>query len=631
MPVNTEFSTSWIGRWRRWLAAPGSLEPQTNKRVDYQRLGLAAALIVTTAVGVRLLHWHDLQVEIENGKMHFGMSELYRDDARKLLDGRYGQFVKGLNPPSDAEVMMHPPGYSLALAGIFKLFGDSTTPWRLIQIFLDALAVLGLFLLARELLPFEATIIAGLLAAVSPQIAFTSLVLTPDSPSILPIVWAMFFIVRAYRQQQLLFIVAAGVLIGISCWLRPNALLLAPFLVLLVVLLNPRLTRWRYAAAFLVATVIVIAPITVRNIIVFHVFTPISLGAGNNLSEGIADYDDQNRFGLLQKDHLVNQWEARLYNRPDYERSLYAPDGIQRDQDRLKRALAIIKKHPLWFAGVMVRRIGFMLTYEKTPLVSAMPPVSHSLAATSRLKPAWSASVVESWSGDASNSPVLIQLSEDQQTLVLNGTAVADTTLLTSKPVPVTPHSDYVLEIPIDLTQGRLALRVTKDDGRTLLASTAVPDAFQGFPRDRQPTNVVQVPFISGGEQQVIVSIRNAGEGPISARAGPMQLFSLGPSAFGWTRLPRLVLRIVQKLFTTWRMLPLIVCGFVLWVFTANWRHAAIAIEVPLYYLLAQSPLHTEHRYVIAIHYFFPMFVAFFLYWLGLQLSRSITHFHRVK
>ena len=43
---------------------------------------------------------------------------------------------------------------------------------------------------------------------------------------------------------------------------------------------------------------------------------------------------------------------------PDAELGLYFPDGIRRDRERGRRALGIIASHPLWFTGVVVRRVG---------------------------------------------------------------------------------------------------------------------------------------------------------------------------------------------------------------------------------------------------------------------------------
>lgn len=605
-----------IKRIRGWFTLPevSSLQPKPHRRAL-----LLALFIFLAATGIRLLHWQDLRPEIESGRMRFGMSDLYKSNAQNLLSGRFDLFIKGPNPPSDADVLMHPPGYPLLLALIFKLFGDSNTPWRLAQLLMDALTAASIFLLARELLPISAAFIAGMLIAVSPQLAHTSLVLLPESLSVLPVVWAVFLIVRSFKSPNLFLTAAAGVLIGCSCWLRPNALLLSPFLGLFIFLLFPR-RPWNHAAALVLGTLAVIAPITLRNVVVFHTVTPLSLGVGVTLCEGIADYDDENQFGLISKDHLLTEWEARIYQRPDYARSLYGSDGVFREQERLRRGLDVVKKRPVWFLSVILRRILFMMTYEPTPVVSRIPTVTHSLAATSHLSAIWTAPAAQMLAGAQSSLPSSsVELSEDREGLLIKGEGKQ---LFISQPIQLKAGRDYVLQFPLDMLEGRITIRVTGINSRTLFASAAMPDALQRFSHEK-PTNILRIPFVSSEEQIKIEFSGADNKDPVSVRLGRMQIFELGESAYTWTRAPRLVLRALQKFFTTSTMLPLVLVGVALLFNNSRGRLLTMLLAVPLYYLLAQAPLHTEYRYVIAIHYFLLILAAVPLYWASVKLWRG--------
>ncbi|HEX8337771.1 MAG TPA: hypothetical protein VF621_13635, partial [Pyrinomonadaceae bacterium] len=198
-------------------------------------------------------------------------------------------------------------------------------------------------------------------------------------------------------------------------------------------------------------------PLTVRNAVVYGHFIPVSLGAGQTLVEGIADYDPGRRFGLPETDVELTRMEASEAGRPEYAASLFEPDGIERDRRRTRRALAVIGANPVWFAGVMLRRAASMLRLERTPL-----------------------------------------------------------------------------------------------------ASTA-------------------------------------------------------PVSEGWTRAPRLVLRAVQKLFITAVFLPLYLAGLWLLARGRRKRELAALLTVPLYFLCFQSALHTEYRYVLAVHYLLFAVAAFAL------------------
>ena len=76
---------------------------------------------------------------------------------------------------------------------------------------------------------------------------------------------------------------------------------------------------------------------------------------------GVADYDKENLFGLPLTDEQIMNWEAETYDRPDYGKHLWLPDGIQRDKDRFSRAARIVRENPGWFFSVVLRRMVFML------------------------------------------------------------------------------------------------------------------------------------------------------------------------------------------------------------------------------------------------------------------------------
>jgi len=57
------------------------------------------------------------------------------------------------------------------------------------------------------------------------------------------------------------------------------------------------------------------------------------------------------------------------------------PDGIERDRARFARGLAIARSNPIWFLGLMVRRMDFMLRYndfaaQDTVFTTVAPTIS---------------------------------------------------------------------------------------------------------------------------------------------------------------------------------------------------------------------------------------------------------------
>jgi hypothetical protein len=156
---------------------------------------------------------------------------------------------------------------------------------------------------------------------------------------------------------------AAGVALGLAVWLRPNLLLLGPTVAVAVGLLaRPGVRRGTMAAAVAAGAVAAIAPITIRNFVLYRAFVPVSINLGVVLWEGIGEASG-NAWGTRTDDIDVAAQEAEMYGDPRYGDWWASPDGIRRDRDRVRRSLAVIAEHPAWFAGAALRRAAQMIDY----------------------------------------------------------------------------------------------------------------------------------------------------------------------------------------------------------------------------------------------------------------------------
>jgi hypothetical protein len=61
-------------------------------------------------------------------------------------------------------------------------------------------------------------------------------------------------------------------------------------------------------------------------------------------------------------------------------------------------------------------------------------------------------------------------------------------------------------------------------------------------------------------------------------------------------------------------MLPLALFGLAILVKRRQWPIVIILLSVPAYYFLFQSMLHTEYRYVLAIHHFLFVLASLAIY-----------------
>jgi hypothetical protein len=576
-----------------------SQRPSQSRRI---RLAVCIAIFLL-AFGVRLLSWHDTRLEV--GKVQTTVSDDYKRVAQLLRQGGVASFLSSSSPLSDLNTLGHPPGYSILVAIIYSVCGDSDSAVQFVQTVCDALAAVMIFLIVGELLPLSAAVVAGMLAALSPQFAWNSVLLLPDSLAVLPILLAVYCLTRATKHPCLVTFIIAGALVGISCWLRANAMLLTFFIAAAVPLLFPRENRTRYALAVVCGTLLIVLPLTIRNAIVFHRFIPLSLGAGQTLLEGIADYDHEGRFNIPKTDMGIMKQEAEDFHRPAYYTTLFNPDGVERERARLARGIAVIRSHPLWFAGVMTRRAASMVRLERSRLVSTEPPVSHTLNLASNPQPFWANTPAELLSGGVVPSPRnRTSVSPDGQTLRLEGDDSKYGDQFLSAPVNVKKNTDYVFKVPIKIEQGRIKLSVRDAKGK--IYSSAIADTQETKSAGEQPLNMIQLPFVATKDEQVRIVLSNEASNPPNpvAQIGPTKLFELGPARFLWTRYPRLFVHGLQKIFLTAVMLPLAVIGLVLLIIKRQWPVLIILLTIPVYFFCVQSIMHTEYRYVLAVDYF---------------------------
>ncbi len=596
--------------------SPAGGEPAFRHR---RRIILICSLIFLLAFVCRLLSWQDNRLEAR--KVQTMVTEGYKHTARLLGEGGVSSFFSPSSALADPNHLGHPPGYSVLMAVVFNLFGERDAPLQITQLLADSAAAVVVFLIALALFNTSTAAVAGLLVALAPQFTYNSVLLLPDTLAVLPVLLAVYCLVRASASPRLGWFVAAGALVGVSCWLRANAMLLAPFMAAAVPLLFKRGRRLRYALALVGGSLLVIAPLTIRNAVVYRHFVPVSLGAGQTFLEGIADYDDGS-LGIPNTDMGLMKWEAARYNRPDYYGTLFNPDGVRRDRQRLAEGFAVVRSRPFWFAGVMLRRAGSMLRLERVRLISADPPVTHSLAVAQDAPPAWSASPQDLLNTIAVEAKT-IELSLNPDMTLLNVRGDESRSRLLFPPVNVEDGTDYLLRLPVRIEQGRVMLNVVGEDDGHQYAS-AIVEVQDWKTTAEQPLNVIEIPFASGSAGQARLVLTNAGAQGVRPilQVGAPELYALGPTAFTWTRAPRVAVRLVQKLFITAVMLPLSLVGLFLLIRARRRRALVLLLVVPAYYLAVQSALHTEYRYVLAVHHFLFILAAVALCHAGVYLWR---------
>lgn len=568
---------------------------------------ILALVILLVSLGVGFLMRQDMHYEARH--IQPVVVDGYQEFSRYFLQDGFRSLFDPEARASHHDLNAHPPGYSLFVAFIFYFFGDSDLNIQISTILFNGLSAVIIFLIAEKLLSPAVGFLTGLIAAVCPQLASNSVLLLPDTLAIFPLLVGIYCWVLAFKKPRFSMIILTAVWLGISCWLRANAMFLPFFLIISIPFLFPKGLRLKYAGTLLGVFILTMLPNTIRNTIIYKQFVPVSLGSGHTLLEGIADYDTEKRFGIPATDVGIIQMEARKYDRPDYV-SLYGKEGPARDKMRFSQGLQVIRENPVWFGGVMFKRALSMLKLERVVIISPEIPVTRAASDVKPeniIKEVLPAELLTKGTKISSG----IEVAADESKLTLKTDNTKKDAQFASEPLPVEKNTDYLAAVDLRLLSGRVSVKVEgveskKDYNFVVVDVQEVAE---------QPRRIIPVYFVTDRTEPVQVVVYNEPFEPSTSvlEIQKLDFYNLGSSSTAWTRPVRWIVNLVQRLYITAVALSLAILGLIVLMIKKQWQAILILITVPLYYMCFQSILHTEYRYVIALHYFLFVMSAFFL------------------
>lgn len=247
-----------------------------------KKVWFAYALLLLLALGFRLF----IALRIPNDEPDDG--RVYSQIARNVIEQHvYSHDSQAPYTPS----LIRLPGYPFFLIAVYKIFGTgNNTAVRVAHAVIDTATCVLIALLAFEWAVVEerkyrAALIALGLAAVCPfTVIYVATILTEVITNFLAVAMvltATFAFKATLRKRAVVWWIVTGLLAGLVVMFRPDAGLFAAALgSTLILSALPGLRRLReailYAAVFSLAFCIVLAPWTIRNRRVFHVFQPLA-------------------------------------------------------------------------------------------------------------------------------------------------------------------------------------------------------------------------------------------------------------------------------------------------------------------------------------------------------------------
>lgn len=254
------------------------------------------------------------------------------------------------------------PLYPFFLGLIYKIFSVHLFAARVIQIIIGSISCGLLYLVTRRLFSESTARIAGLILAFYPLAIYFDGELLIANLLIFLLLLGFLLLLRSRQINRQWYL--PGLIFGLAAIARPNVLV---FIVVVVVWLifGFKARRWQRLAQFLIAIIIIIAPVTIRNYVKSKRLVLIAWQGGTNFyignnpnSDGVTAIVPGTRGswwgGYYDAKRLAEQAMGRPLQGTDID-AYWLKQGFKFWQEQPFQALKLLlSKFYLWFSGYEV-------------------------------------------------------------------------------------------------------------------------------------------------------------------------------------------------------------------------------------------------------------------------------------
>jgi 4-amino-4-deoxy-L-arabinose transferase-like glycosyltransferase len=245
-------------------------------------------LLTLAGLAVRLLF---LWLEPSTGPV--ADERTWTDWARIVASDRVGF------SPFRTRMIFHPPLYPYFLAVPLSVFG-SLAAAKLLQAIVATLLVPAVGRLGARVFGERTGFVAAAIAAFYPEVVWFSVHFWVENLFLVLLWWAFERLMAADETGKRRAAIVAGLLWGLAILSRETGLYFLPVAALWLALSPRREGARGRAALFVLATVVVVAPWTYRNYVMFRAFVPVSTAGGLNLFQGNARLTRQEVYDLYE-------------------------------------------------------------------------------------------------------------------------------------------------------------------------------------------------------------------------------------------------------------------------------------------------------------------------------------------
>jgi len=292
-------------------------------------------IICLVALGVRLLAtavFEGLASPPNEGAMYDGVE--YNAIASNVV--RSGEFAVTPGRPTSFRA----PGFPLALAGVYAVFGDRNyVAAHVVFCLIGAALCFATYLVGREITNESTALVAAAFVAVYPNLLYYAIHFASEPLFTLLLTLSTWTLLRAWRGERWLVLVLAGLLLGLAALVRPAAFYFLPFFAIAFLARYRRLVPSIVGVAAMgVGVLLPIVPWAVRNYAVHHHYLLLA-------SNGGSTFWGANNQLVLDKPELHGTWIS-TEQMPDEKKPVRAlTNEVARDSAEWAIGKAFVRGH----------------------------------------------------------------------------------------------------------------------------------------------------------------------------------------------------------------------------------------------------------------------------------------------
>ncbi len=257
------------------------------------------------------------------------------------------------------EAYFRAPFYIYVLGFIYAFFGHSLLAARFFGHLVGLISVAITYILARRLFSKKTAVIAGIIHALYPVAIYFESELLVDSLFMMMLELSVLLFLISLEKQNLRWYILTGLVIGLAAITRPIIIALVPLYIIWIFINGKSLKKAFIDSLILIAAMIsMIAPVTLRNLIVADDFVPISSSGGVNFYVGNNSQADGLTATLPPP--LRNNWGINDIAFVADKETGHELKASEVSDFWYKKARAWIIENPVDFIKLYIKKIYFM-------------------------------------------------------------------------------------------------------------------------------------------------------------------------------------------------------------------------------------------------------------------------------